>query len=172
MSREKYFNKRRAGFTSRGGKDGDTMADGSIIISTEIDADSFYDSLALLEVSLNSFVSRFKLSMLSSSSFMRSSMISAVNSVSNAVKNHDWEAAGSGVMAGIASGIFKNRYLVSDMLDSILNVTVSSALDRYASEAAKTAANYTQNIYLRDSESSPYQVARQIRRQSEDMIKI
>lgn len=148
------------------------MADGSIIISTGLDTSSFYDSLALLEGALNSFASRFTHAMVNSSSIMKSSVISAANAAASTVENRDWEASGSRIMSGIAAGIAKSGYLVNDMMRAVLSDCAAHALDQYASQVAAAASNYTQNIYLKDSESSPYQVARQIRRQSEDMIRV
>lgn len=148
------------------------MADGSIIITASIDTDSFFNSLSMLEAALNSFAARFGKSMINESRVMSAAMESAVADTVKTVSSQDWEAAGGSIAAGIAAGISSGSGIINNMLDSVMSVSVSRAVDRYISEFNAATASYTQNIFLKDNQQSPYQVARMIKKQSEEMLRV
>ncbi len=71
------------------------------------------------------------------------------------------------ISRGIAEGILSGRDFVSGAMDS-----VGRSADRvHITEGTSGSRSVTQNIYLRDSDASPYRTARRIRRESEAIFR-
>lgn len=78
------------------------------------------------------------------------------------------EEVGVMISRGIAEGILSGAGFVNRALE-----TVGAGAERIRRTENGAAGNrsVTQNIYLRDSDSSPYKTARRIRRESEAMFR-
>ena len=107
-------------------------------------------------------------------------VVSAINSVANqaetAVKQYYDIQSPSGLMRdevgvmisrGIAEGILSGAGFVSRAME-----TVGQNADRvHLNDSTAGNRSVTQNIYLRDSDASPYRTARRIKRESEAMFR-
>lgn len=71
------------------------------------------------------------------------------------------------ISRGIAEGILSGKDFVSGAMDSIGRGTERVRM----TETASGGRSMTQNIYLRDSDASPYRTARRIRRESEAIFR-
>ena len=99
---------------------------------------------------------------------MKNSMTSAAADAAEAVAGFDWKKTGRAVTAGIAEGIRESASLISEALRN--TVTVSVGAPEPSGKDASGGTVYTQNIYFEGDAVSPYRAAKQIRRQSEDLL--
>lgn len=74
------------------------------------------------------------------------------------------------ISRGIAEGITDGAPFIQNALSSVY--ATDSALSARGSESAVNRGNLTQNIYLRDSDYSPYRTARRIRKESEAIFEL
>ena len=81
--------------------------------------------------------------------------------------NGSWEMIGRNMMSGIAEGILSGADF---MIGTAENIGRGTERDR-RTEIASGGGSVTQNIYLRDSDTSPYRTARRIRRESEAIFR-
>ncbi len=144
------------------------MADGSVIITTELDTSQFISALAVTERALSSFTARIAGIAAAGGEKMKDSMVSAAADAASAVAGFDWKRTGRAVTAGIAEGIKESASLISDALRSTVTVSVSAPAPTGNDPSGGTV--YTQNIYFENTEASPHQTAKKIRRQSENLI--
>ena len=144
------------------------MADGSVIITTELDTSHFLSALAGMERALSSFVTRVAGYAAAGGENMKNSMTSAAADAAAAVADFDWKKTGRAVTAGIAEGIRESASLISEALRN--TVTVSVGAPEPSGKDASGGTVYTQNIYFEGDAVSPYRAAKQIRRQSEDLL--
>lgn len=71
------------------------------------------------------------------------------------------------ISRGIAEGIISGRAYVTSALDSVYTEKMRGSSQTQLSDGRRL----TQNIYLRDSDSSPYLTAKKIKRESEAVLK-
>lgn len=78
-----------------------------------------------------------------------------------------WEEIDRNMMTGISDGILSGADFVNGAME-----TVGRGAERVrGTESASGGRSVTQNIYLRDSDASPYRTARRIRRESEAIFR-
>lgn len=78
------------------------------------------------------------------------------------------EEVGAMISRGIAEGILSGAGFVNRALETVV---AGAERIRRTENGAGGNRSVTQNIYLRDSDSSPYKTARRIRRESEAMFR-
>ena len=144
------------------------MADGSVIIATELDTSHFLSSLSGMERALSSFTARVTGYAAAGGEKMKNSMTAATAEAAAAVAGFDWKKTGRAVTTGIADGIRESASLISDELRNTVTVSVSAPAPSGKDPSGGTV--YTQNIYFEGGSVSPYNTAKQIRRQSEDLL--